>query len=135
MPEDYDLFPYIQDTKVWEAEPDIRRSSHLYMQMWHYSNTHLEQEDYFQTIALCDMLCTYNNIPLYVWNINDRCLMPAQTKDFFTDLKSTKFAPVDAITYIKDFTDVETVDGEHYTKTVHNYIAEKYIPYIKENSC
>ena len=32
---DYDHFPYIRDTQVWKTEPDIRRSSHLYLSLIH----------------------------------------------------------------------------------------------------
>lgn len=130
--EDYEIFPYVRETKPFYAEPDVRRSSHMYLRMWHYSNTHLEQEDFFTNIALCDMLCTYNNVPLYVWNINDRCYLPKETKTFYTDLKSTTIADVDAINYIKKYTKIETLDGEHYSRNVHKAIAENYISYVKE---
>jgi len=130
--EDYDTFPYVKETKPFYAEPDVRRSSHMYLRMWHYSNTHLEQEDFFSNIALCDMLCTYNNVPLYVWNINDRCYLPKETSSFYTDLKSTSISNVDAINYVKQHTEIKTVDGEHYSKNVHQAIAKYYIPYIKE---
>lgn len=136
-PEDYETHPYQKDTQVWVSEPDIRRSSHLYMRMWHYSNTHLEQEDYFTSIAMCDMLCTYNNVPLYVWNINNRCLIPEETKNFYTELKSTKIANLSAETYLKNNLGIipDTIDGEHYSVNVHTAIAERYIPYIKEHTC
>jgi hypothetical protein len=131
-PSDYDIFPYHPDTEVWKAEPDVRRSSHMYIRMWHHSNTHLEQEDYFTSITMCDMLCTYNNIPLYVWNINDRCYLPKETLSYYTKLKSTKIANINAIDYLKKNYSIDTVDGEHYSTNVHRAIAERYIPYIKE---
>ena len=131
-PSDYDDFPYIEDTKVWEAEPDIRRSSHLYIQMYHYSNTHLVQEDYFTYITMCDLLCTNNNAKMYVWNINDRCYIPKESQDYFTPLKSTKFADIDAENYLKKEYKIDKVDEEHYSTNVHAAIAERYIPYVKE---
>lgn len=135
-PDDWDRFPYIKDTIPWVAEPDARRSSHMYFRMWHHSNTHLEQEDFFTNIAMCDMLCTYNNVPLYVWNINSRCYLPKETKDFYTELKSAKIANVDAETFLKNKNiTVDTIDGEHYTTEVHKNIAHNYIPYIKETAC
>ena len=131
---DYDDFPYMKNTKVWETEPDIRRTSHLYMQMWHYSNTHLEQEDYFTYMTMCDMLCTKNNANMYIWNINPRCFIPKQTKDYYTVLNKTKIAPIDAENYLKKYIKIDTVDGEHYSTDVHNAIAKRYIPYVKEKA-
>ena len=130
-PSDYDDFPYMKDTKVWESEPDIRRTSHVYMQMWHYSNTHLVQEDYFTYMTMCDMLCEKNNASMYIWNINDRCYIPKETKDYYTKLNA-KIASVDAENYLKKYIKIDTVDGEHYSTNVHKAIAQRYIPYIKE---
>tara|TARA_B100001057_G_scaffold383210_1_gene389363 strand:+ start:1709 stop:2515 length:807 start_codon:yes stop_codon:yes gene_type:complete len=131
---DYDDFPYMKDTKVWETEPDIRRTSHIYMQMWHYSNTHLEQEDYFTYMTMCDMLCTKNNANMYIWNINPRCFIPKQTKDYYAVLDKTKIAPIDAENYLKKYIKIDTVDGEHYSTDVHDAIAKRYIPYVKEKA-
>lgn len=135
LPPDWTNFPYIKYTQPWVAEPDTRRSSFLYFRMWHHSNTHLEQEDYFSYIALCDMLCTYNNIPLYVWNINNRCFIPKETKNFYTNLKSTKFSTIDAENFLKlKKIKIDTTDGEHYTTDVHKAIAQYYIPFLKETT-
>jgi hypothetical protein len=134
-PQDYEIMPYIQETSPWKYEPDTRRSSHMYMQMWHHSNTHLVQEEYFRTIALCDMLCSYKNIPLYVWNINERCYIPHETKNYYIDLKSTKFATIDAVSFLKNKKiNVDKIDGEHYSHTVHEAIAREYIPFLKSKN-
>jgi len=132
QPQDWEMFPYNRETAPWVAEPDTRRSSHLYFQMWHYQNTHLEQEDYFKDIAVCDMICNNNNVPMYVWNINNRCFIPQETDNYYTKLNKTTFAKQDAeIFFNKKF---ETLDGEHYTEEVHKQIAEQYIPYLKEKT-
>ena len=136
LPDDWIEFPYIRDTAPWISEPDVRRSSYLYFQMWHYQNTHLIQQDYFKDIALCDMLCHYNNIPLYVWNINDRCYVPKESNNFFTELRNTKFCDQDAISFLdkkynKNHKN-DTLDGEHYSKHVHKKIATEYISYVKD---
>lgn len=100
--------------------------------MWHHSNTHLEQEDFFTYIAMCDMICKNNNVPLHVWNINDRCYLPKETKNFYTDLTSTNIAQVSAEEYLKNYMEIDTIDGEHYSVNVHDAIANRYIPYIKD---
>ena len=130
---DYESTPYLRDTKPLVSEPDVRRSSHMYMRMWHYSNTHLEQYDYFKDILACDALCYYNNLTLNLWNINDRCFIPKETTDWLTQLKATKIAPIDAISYLKSKKhNIEMKDLEHYSKTTHDLIAKEYIPYLKE---
>ena len=101
------------------------------MQMWHNSATHLVQEDYFTYMTMCDMLCEKNNASMYIWNINDRCYIPKETKDYYTKLNA-KIASVDAENYLKKYIKIDTVDGEHYSTNVHKAIAQRYIPYIKE---
>lgn len=136
QPEDWAMFPYLRDTAPWISEPDPRRSSHLYFQMWHYQNTHLEQEDYMKDIAVCDMICANNNVPMYVWNINNKCFIPKETLNFFTKLSKTYIAKFDCETYLESIgyknIKKEKVDDEHYNYRAHELIAEKYIPYIKE---
>lgn len=136
QPEDWSMFPYIRDTAPWIAEPDPRRSSYLYFQMWHYQNTHLEQEDYMKDIAVCDMICANNNVPMYVWNINNKCFIPKETLNFFTKLSKTHIAKFDCETYLESIgyknIKKEKVDDEHYNYRAHELIAEKYIPYIRE---
>ena len=136
LPDDWIEFPYIRDTAPWISEPDVRRSSYLYFQMWHYQNTHLEQEDYMKDIAVCDMICANNNVPMYVWNINNRVYIP-EHKNFYGEFTNTKFADISAEGFIKDkhSIDIETdkyrFDGEHYTYEIHEIIAKNYIDFIK----
>ena len=68
---------------------------------------------------------------MYIWNINDRCYIPKETKDYYTKLNA-KIASVDAENYLKKYIKIDTVDGEHYSTNVHKAIAQRYIPYIKE---
>lgn len=133
--EDWDRFPYIKETSPL-AQPDIRRSGFLYMKMWHYSNTHLEQEDFMKDMTFCDLLCAKNNVKLHIWNINDRCFLPKELKTYYTDLDNTNIADIDAISFLnkkyKTNLSNNTVDEEHYTTKIHNFIAKDYIPYLKE---
>lgn len=133
-PEDYDRNQYITATSP-NNQPSLNQSSYMYIQMWHYCQTHLEQQDYFRDMLLLDTLCERNGAKLHIWNINDRCFIPQQVNDFYSKLKSTVVADVDALTYLKQFTDrdleIEKVDSEHYNTYVHNLIAEHYIPYLR----
>jgi len=136
-PEDYSNFKYMLDTSP-TRQPDIKSTVYLYIQMWHYNQTHLAQQDYMKDITFCDMLCKAHNLPMYVWNINNRCFIPDNVDGFYTDLTQTKFASIDAITYLQDLTtknlEEEKVDTEHYNRYVHELIAKEYIPYIKERT-
>ena len=131
---DYEKTPYLIDTKPVTHEPDTRRSSHMYMRMWHYSNTNLEQYDYFKDVLACDALCLYNNLKMYLWNINDRCFIPKETKNWLVDLRATSIATTDAINFLKNKNYKITMrDSEHYSREVHSYIAREYIPHLRTN--
>ena len=103
------------------------------MQMWHNSNTHLVQEDYFTYMTMCDMLCEKNNASMYIWNINDRCYIPKETKDYYTKL-AIQIASVDAENYPKKYIKIDTVDGEHYPNKCASGYCQRYIPIHKGNT-
>ena len=69
---------------------------------------------------------------MYIWNINDRCYIPKETKNYYTKLNNKIIEQIDAENYLKKYVDIEKVDGENYSTNVHHAIAERYIPYIKE---
>ena len=131
---DYNRNPYLRTTSPMN-QPSINQSSFMYIKMWHYLQTHLEQQDYFKDIFICDTLCTANNAKMYLWNVNNRQHIPKETDSFYSKLQSTTIADVDAISYVSQFTDKtleeEKVDSEHYTSYVHNLIATHYIPYLR----
>ena len=131
-PSDWGHFPHLKDTKPWVSEPDIRRSSYMYIKMWHYNQTHLEQQDYMKDMTFIDMLCRERNIPVYLWNINDRCFIPKELDGFYTKLKQTTIADTTAINFLGVHLEKEKVDSEHYNYSVHERIAKEYIPYMKE---
>lgn len=129
---DYNFFPYVRDTS-YMLQPDSRRSSHMYFRMWHYNNTHLIQQEFMKNIAFIDLLSREKNIKVFVWNINDRCYIPKETLSFYTNLTQTKIANIDAITFLqsKGFKNLNKIDGEHYTKNVHELIAKHYLAALK----
>jgi hypothetical protein len=107
----------------------------MYMQTYHYSLTHLAQQDYFRDILLCDTLCNVNNAKLHVWNINPRCFIPKETSNFYTELRQTTFADTDAQTHLKNTLGIDIeehkVDSEHYNEYAHTLIAKHYIPHLR----
>lgn len=133
-PEDYVRNKYIV-TSGPNNQPSLNSSSYMYIHMWHYCQTPLAQQDYFKDIFMLDALCTQKKVKMYLWNINDRCYIPKQTNNFYSELQSTTIADVDALTYLKQFSDKdlekEKVDSEHYNKYVHSLIAKHYIPYLR----
>ena len=133
--EDYENFAYDPATSPIN-QPSIRHAPYIYIKMYHYLQTHLEQQDYFKDIFVCNSLCEYNKTRMYLWNINERCFIPKETKNFYRELSSTVIADIDARAYINNHFNIEIekekVDIEHYNYYVHELIAENYIPYIKE---
>lgn len=133
-PEDYVNTPYRLETSP-NNQPSTRHSSYMYMQTYHFNLTHLAQQDYFRDMLLCDTLCNYNNAKMYVWNINPRCFIPNETLDFYTPLKQTTFANIDAQTFLINKLGIDInehkADSEHYNEYAHGLIATHYIPYLK----
>lgn len=131
---DYERNPFIATTSP-NNQPSLNQSSYMYIQMWHYCQTPLAQQDYLKDVFMMDTLCTRNNAKLYLWNINDRCHIPKETNNFYADLQSTTITDIDAMSYLKQFSDKdlekEKVDSEHYNRYVHNLIAQHYIPYLR----
>lgn len=135
---DYIDMPYLKDTTP-TLQPNIRVSSYMYVMMYHYLQTHLEQQDYMKNIAFCDMLCQKNNAKMFVWNINSRCFIPKEVKSFYTNLQNTYIAETDAISFLSAYSDKnlekEKVDSEHYNEYIHSLIAEHYITSLRNRSC
>lgn len=131
---DYDTLKYNPQTSP-ENQPPVRQINYMYVKMWHYLQTHLEQQDYFRDIALADAICNYNNAQMYLWNINPRCFIPKEIKNFYMNLKNTIVADIDAETFLlkKYGYDLKNnvIDGEHYTTEAHNMISKYYIPYLE----
>jgi len=131
---DYARNKYIMDTSP-NKQPSISQSSYMYIKMWHYLQTHLEQQDYFKDIFMCDALCTTNKAKMYLWNFNNRQYIPKETSSFYSKLQSTTIADIDAISYVSKFTkqdlEAEKADSEHYSVYVHNLVATHYIPYLR----
>lgn len=136
LTEDYNQLAFVTETNPYQNQPDMRRSSFMYVKMWHYLQTHLEQQDYMKDVLLCDRLCFEKNIPLTIWKINPRIFIPKQVNNFYSPLKNTKIIEKDAITYLselknKDFEE-EKIDTEHYNTLTHELIAKEFIAYMRQ---
>ena len=69
----------------------------MYMQMWHYPNTHSEQYDYFKDVLACDALCLYNEKNAFIPILMQNVLYPRETDNYLTNLKATQIANIHAI--------------------------------------
>lgn len=131
--EDFDI-EYIRNTSP-SLQPSVRHSSYMYIKMYHYLQTHLEQQDYFKDIFMCDTLCHFKNIKLHLWNINERCFIPPETFNFYSDLKATIITDIDARAHLYSTLNVdidnEKADLEHYNYNSHDLIAKHFIPYLR----
>jgi hypothetical protein len=131
---DYETLQYNPNTSP-ENQPPLRQVNFMYVKMWHYLQTHLEQQDYFRDIALADAICNYNDAKMYLWNINPRCFIPKETNSFYMNLKNTVVAEVDATTFLLETQGYDlsknVVDGEHYSVEAHEMISKYYIPYLE----
>lgn len=132
-PADYKVLPYDRRTGV-NHRPIIQKTPYLYIQMYHHSNTHLEQQSYMRTILLCDTLCRNNNAKLYVWGITNDAFIPKEAANYYTPLTSTTFADIPAIDFLKQqdlHVENDKVDSEHFSNEIHTLIAKHYIPHLR----
>jgi hypothetical protein len=116
---------------------EIFEKKYKYTKLWHEALTHLQLRDYLSDLIVIDHMAMEKDIPVYVWNINNRVHIP-QNKNLFGKFKKIKFAKKSAEDYLleKHKMKIEKMqlDGEHYNMEVHEAIAEHYIPWIeKEN--
>jgi hypothetical protein len=114
------------------AHEFIFEKSYKYTKMWHEELTHLQLRQYLSDLIVIDHMLT--DIPVYVWNINNRVHMPTNI-NLFGKFKNIKFAPMSAEEFLlkteKMKIEKMQIDGEHYNKEVHQAIAEKYLPYLE----
>jgi hypothetical protein len=96
-------------------------------------DTHLTNENYCKDIALIDAMCDEKNIPIYIWQINER-VQTAKNLDMFKKLNNVKIFETPATVWLKEElnTDIDTmkVDEEHYNYEAHKLIAHKFIPKV-----
>jgi len=107
-----------------------------YTKLWHEHITHLQYKEYCGDLFIIDNLCKQYSVKWHLWSINDRVVIPSQL-DFYGSLNNCIRPVLNAEQWIKQHHGIEiekhTLDGEHYTKEIHNIIGKEYIPYVKNN--
>jgi hypothetical protein len=123
----------VKINEIGHADRDFwKKNSYAYVKLYHELLTPLQYREYCLDLLAIDTMCTKRNIKWYIWNINDRTIIPDNI-DLYTNLNCIR-APMSAQTYIKKYFDMDiddhTVDGEHYNTEVHKLIATNYIKYL-----
>lgn len=109
---------------------EIESESYSYTKLWFETQTYIQYERYIRDLLIIDRLCEKNNIPCYLWRINDRMDMPDRF-DLYGEFTNIKIEKESAETWIKNKFNIDirdkTMDGEHYDKTVHELIANNFL--------
>jgi len=97
----------------------------------------LQYKDYCLDLLAIDTMCARRDIKWYQWTINNRVFVPDNV-ELYGDWQAGTKAPSSAEGYlqlakaINIETDEYRVDGEHYTKHIHELIAKDYLNYVKK---
>lgn len=123
------------DTKLEENPSDIEalKEEYMYTKVWYELQTQLQYIQYCKDMFIIDKICKEHNIQCFLWRINDRCHFP-ESFDMFGSLDTIKIVVKSAENYITEKFDIDaksqTIDYEHYNKTIHTLIAENFIPWV-----
>lgn len=117
-------------TKDWPPFTE----KYVYSKLYNECLTHLQYREYATNLFVINSLCKERGIKWYLWSINDRVYMPKRF-DLFGELTECTIVKENCREYFiekhnRDI-DAERTDGEHYSKEVHELIADKYIPYVR----
>jgi hypothetical protein len=122
-------------SEIHSIMPKTMVESYAYTKLWHENVTHLQYRDYCGDLYIIDNICKDYGIQWHLWSINDRVEMPNNI-NFYGKIQNCIRSTTSAQKYIKDThkidIDKSTLDGEHYSYNVHEFIAKEYIPYIKD---
>lgn len=123
----------VKINEIGHADRDFwKKSSYAYVKLYHELLTPLQYREYCLDLLAIDTMCTKRNIKWYIWNINDRTIIPNNI-DLYTNLSCIR-APMSAQAYIKTYFDIDIedhkIDGEHYNTEMHKLIATNYIKYL-----
>jgi hypothetical protein len=135
--ENYEEFKGIafNDMKV-QADFAPFHEKYIYTKLWHELVTPLQYRDYCLDLLAIDTMCAKRDIKWYQWSINNRVFVPDNI-ELYGDWQVGKKAKSSAEGYlqlakaINIETDEHRVDGEHYTKNIHELIAKDYLDYVK----
>ena len=136
--ENYEEFKgfFFDDMKI-QADFKPFHEKYIYTKLWHELVTPLQYKDYCLDLLAIDTMCARRDIKWYQWTINNRVFVPDNV-ELYGDWQAGTKAPSSAEGYlqlakaINIETDEYRVDGEHYTKHIHELIAKDYLNYVKK---
>ena len=136
--ENYEEFKgfFFDDMKI-QADFKPFHEKYIYTKLWHELVTPLQYKDYCLDLLAIDTMCARRDIKWYQWTINNRVFVPDNV-ELYGDWQAGTKASSSAEGYlqlakaINIETDEHRVDGEHYTKNIHELIAKDYLNYVKK---
>ena len=136
--ENYEEFKgfFFDDMKV-KADFKPFHEKYIYTKLWHELVTPLQYKDYCLDLLAIDTMCARRDIKWYQWTINNRVFVPDNI-ELYGDWQAGTKASSSAEGYlqlsqaINIETDEHRVDGEHYTRNIHELIAKDYLNYVKK---
>ena len=96
----------------------------------------MQYKDYCLDLLAIDTMCARRNIKWYPLSINNRVFVPDNVHlygEWLVGKRATSSAEgyLQLSKAINIETDEHRIDGEHYTKQIHELIAKDYLNYVK----
>jgi hypothetical protein len=137
--DDYSKFPGIELSAAdGLITPDLRKHSYMQIKLFFELNSFIEKRDFLLNLFAWDKICAENNIKLYVFQMADRSKYPSDysyygklTNTVISSMSVEKFFSTKLIDHKKFLIE----DNEHYNVDYHTLIAEKFLPWLKSQSC
>jgi hypothetical protein len=134
--DDYNNFPGIDfdASTTGLKNPDLRKHTFMQIKLFFEMNSFLEKRDFLLNVFAWDRLCQENNAKLYLFNMTERLKYPLDFK-YYGQLSNTIVSQKTVEGYLStkhiDHTKFFIEDKEHYNREYHTLIAEKFIPWLK----
>jgi hypothetical protein len=134
--EDYDKFPGFDfDASTTGLKtPDLRKHTFMQIKLFFDLNSFIEKRDFLLNVFTWDRMCDENGAKLYLFNMTERLKYPTSF-NYYGKLPNTVVANKTVEGYLSskhiDHTKFFIEDKEHYNREYHTMIAEKYIPWLK----
>ena len=134
--DDYNTFPGIDfdASTTGLKNPDLRKHTFMQVKLFFEMNSFLEKRDFLLNVFAWDRLCQENNAKLYLFNMTERLKYPSDFK-YYGQLSNTVVSQKTVEGYLSskhiDHTKFFIEDKEHYNREYHTLIAEKFIPWLK----
>jgi len=136
-PNSYNLFTgYKID---FAEEQDLREIQHYdfdFTYLFYILMSQLQYKQFTKDLIVIDQICKEHNIPWYLWRMNNRVVLPDDIEPWANIQNGTVIYTSAADWFYNednlDFEDYK-IDDEHYSKFIHEKIAEKFIPYMLDH--